>query len=169
MVGADVRLPELAITAVTDENGEVEVPGLPAGSWLVLVSTYGYSSAQSFIEFTDGAVAEGDVALTEGPVFLEGLTITAEMRSRSLEDRGFYNRERQGFGYHYDPLEIEEMIARVPSDLLRMIPGNVPPRSDGGPRNASGISGALGSGTSLPAVYVEGVFWSGDTDDLNVG
>jgi hypothetical protein len=92
------------------------------------------------------------------------------MRNRGLEDVGFYDRERQGFGYHYDPLEIEEMIATVPSDLLRMTPGlNRVTCTDGGPRNPTGISGALDCGTVGPAVYVEGVPWSGDIDDLNVG
>jgi hypothetical protein len=168
--GADVALPELALSATTNEEGEARIEEIPSGNWLVLVSGFGYSSAQSFIEFDGESIAEGDVALAEGPIYLEGLTITVEMRRRSLDDVGFYNRERQGFGYHLDPEEIEEMIATVPSDLLRMIPGtNRATCSNGGSRNATGISGALDCGTAAPALYVEGVPWSGNLDDLNVG
>jgi hypothetical protein len=186
IAGVDVDLPELGISAETDQDGEVEITGLPAGNWLVLVTGFGYNSAQSFIEFGDGAVTEGDVALTEGPIYLPGLTITAEMRSRSLDAAGFYDRERQGFGYHYDSLEIEEMFATVPSDLLRGVPGMwEPTRSAQRSRSlgAGGISGALappacppgartcipGAEPQCPALYIEGIPWGGSLDDLNVG
>ena len=168
IAGVDVGFPELGISAETDQDGEVEITGLPTGNWLVLVTGLGYNSAQSFIEFADGAVTEGDVALTEGPIFLPGLTITAEMRSRSLDDAGFYDRERQGFGYHFDPAEIEASVALVPSDLLRTVPGlNRPNQRMTGPRDP--ITGLVIQNTLPQCLWVEGVPWaSGDMDDLNI-
>jgi hypothetical protein len=168
IAGVDVGLPELGISAETDQDGEVEITGLPTGNWLVLVTGLGYNSAQSFIEFEDGAVTEGDVALTEGPIFLPGLTITAEMRSRSLDDAGFYDRERRGFGYHFDPADIDASVALVPSDLLRTVPGlNQPNQRMTGPRDP--ITGLVVQNTLPQCIWVEGVPWAyGSIDDLPI-
>jgi hypothetical protein len=133
-----------------------------------VVSGFAYASAPAFIEFDGESVTEGDIALAEGPIFLEGLTITAEMRSRSLDDAGFYDRERRGFGYHFDPQDIEESVALVPSDLLRTVPGlNRPNQRMTGPRDP--ITGAVIQNTLPQCLWVEGVPWaSGDIDDLNI-
>jgi hypothetical protein len=169
IAGVDVGFPELGISAETDQDGEVEITDLPTGNWLVLVTGLGYNSAQSFIEFGEGAVTEGDVALTEGPIFLPGLTITAEMRSRSLDDAGFYDRERRGFGYHFDPEDIEASVALVPSDLLRTVPGlNQPNQRMTGPRDP--ITGQVVQNTLPQCLWVEGIPWAGgNIDDLPIG
>jgi hypothetical protein len=143
IAGAEVSLPELALSATTNEEGEARIEQIPTGNWL----------------------------------------ITAEMRRRELEEVGFYTRERQGFGYHYDALEIDEMVATVPSDLFRGVPG-LWELSRAEARSRSGaISGALepracppdartcipGAQNQCPALYVEGLPWGGRIDDLNVG
>jgi hypothetical protein len=183
VAGAEVSLPELALSATTNEEGEARIEQIPTGNWLVVVSGFAYASAQSFITFDGDSTAEGEVALAEGPIYLEGLTITAEMRSRELEEVGFYTRERQGFGYHYDPLQIDEMVATVPSDLLRGVPGLWELQRAEQRSRSGAISGALepracppdartcvpGPQNQCPALYVEGHPWGGHMDDLTLG
>lgn len=54
--------------AITDPTGGYSVDGLPAGTYLVTISKYGYTSGTLDITITAGATANGDIALTPAPV-----------------------------------------------------------------------------------------------------
>jgi hypothetical protein len=123
VVGADVTLPELGVSAATSGSGEARIADLPSGNWLVVVSGFGYGTASSFIEFDGTSVVEGEVALAEGPVVLDGIVVTGERGQPRLQRMGFYERREVGIGRFIDRAEIDEEDPQRISDLFMGMPG----------------------------------------------
>jgi hypothetical protein len=185
VAGAEVLLPELGVSAETSETGEALLAGIPSGSWLVVVSAFGYGTASSFIAFDGTSEVEGEVALGEGPIALEGIVVTAEALEQRLIRGGFYERRTVGIGRFLDRAEIEERHPFRPSDLFRSgIPGvyvveRVKGEYDIASRRGSvgfGLStgpGVMQGGQSNPGpcimdLYFDGVLYErGMIDDLN--
>ena len=124
LAGAVVTLPELGISVATDQTGAVVIPGIPSGWFSVGVSRLGYVSFASSVEVASGPTAL-EVALSSTPIALDPVVVegqTAEING-ALDRAGFYERRAQGLGYSFDRVEIERANPRIPSDLIRGLPG----------------------------------------------
>jgi hypothetical protein len=123
VAGSDVSLPELGVSAETDDSGEALLSDLPSGRWLVVVTGLGYGTASSFIEFDGETEVEGEVALAEGPIALSEIVVSAERGLARLRDFGFYNRRTAGIGEFIDRAQIDEEDPTQPSGLFRTMAG----------------------------------------------
>jgi hypothetical protein len=119
VAGAGVAFPELGSSGVTDDTGEAVVTDIPEGTWLVLITGLGYGSATSFVEFDGTSRVEGDVALGEAPISLDGIVVSGDRGAARLELVGFESRRQAGLGYHFDAADLERVGATIPSDLFR--------------------------------------------------
>jgi hypothetical protein len=124
MAGAVVSIPELGITVATDETGAVVIPSMPAGSFSVVVSSLGYASVESPVEVEGGSIAL-EVTLASTPIPLGAVVVEGQAAeiNPALDRNGFYSRRAQGLGIFFDRAEIERANPRIPSDLIRGLPG----------------------------------------------
>ena len=123
LAGAVVSIPELGITTATDQTGAAVIPNMRPGSYAVLVSSLGYSPVESQVELGDNAALE--IALSSTPIPLEPVLVEgqADFFDPALERTGFYERRSEGLGYFFDRADIERANPRIPSDLVRFLPG----------------------------------------------
>jgi hypothetical protein len=124
--GARVGFPELDLFALADADGVAALTTIPAGAYVLEVTMDGYATAQSLVEFSPGAVAEGEVALGTEPIEIEGITVTAASRegwSAYLDRRGFYERQISAVGRYLDWIDIAEAHPIHTTDLFRSMPG----------------------------------------------
>ncbi|MDT8368177.1 MAG: carboxypeptidase regulatory-like domain-containing protein [Longimicrobiales bacterium] len=100
---------------------------------------------------------------------LEGIVIEAkrEFTDRRLERRGFYQRERKGFGKFITPEDIERR-RMVTMSLFRGIPGLFVTRDGRGLRMRGGGSFLLGGSRCAPTIFVDGAPYLGGTELLDV-
>ena len=170
VAGAQALLPELSVTAVTDQNGEALVSDIPSGRWLVVVSGLGYGSATSFIDFDGATMIEGEVALADNPIELDGIVVTADRRDLRMQRVGFNQREQMGLGRFIDRAMIEEENPLIPSDLFRTMPGILRHCPESYKCTLSNRRGAsLGSADNCGfQYYLDGIPWQATIDDINV-
>jgi hypothetical protein len=124
--GARVGFPELDLFALADTDGLAALTTIPAGVYVLEVTMDGYATAQSLVEFSPGAVAEGEVALGTQPIEIEGITVTANSRegwNAYLDRRGFYQRQISGVGRYLDWIDIAGAHPVFTTDLFRTMPG----------------------------------------------
>ena len=89
------------------------------------------AQALGFLTFFDGPVpldaaapVEVELRLQPAPITLDSLSVSVERRVRSLEENGFYSRERLGAGFHIDRTAIQRQVSAIDlADVLRTIPG----------------------------------------------
>ena len=151
VAGAEVSLPELGVSAETNESGEASLSGIPPGLWLVTVAGLGYGGATSFIDFDGESTVEGEVALAEGPIALDEIVVTAEAGSQRLQRMGFYQRRTAGIGRFLDRAAIEEENPTIPSDLFRAMAGfeRVEEMDEPGVFKIANRRGSMGFGLDL--------------------
>ena len=124
--GARVGFPELDLFALSDADGLAVLTTIPAGTHVLEVTMDGYATAQSLVEFSPGAAAEGEVALGTEPIEIEGITVTANSRegwNAYLDSRGFYQRQISGLGRYLDWIDIAEAHPVYTTDLFRTMSG----------------------------------------------
>jgi hypothetical protein len=182
--GARVGFPELDLFALSDTDGLAALTTIPAGTYVFEITMDGYATAQSLVEFSPGAVAEGEVALGTQPIEIDGITVTATSRegwNAYLDRRGFYQRQISGLGHYLDWIDIAEAHAIFTTDLFRSVPGlevrwgNVGWGDDGVPSGSpNGVSvhnrrlafAGFDNPNGCPMqVFLDGVPWPGG--DIN--
>lgn len=153
----------------TDSSGRFRLENLPPGSVTIRVASIGLGSNQVTVPLRENTVTEAVLLFSPEVLRLEELQVSVR-RERNPRLRAFERRRAQGIGYFLTPREIREADARLPSDLLRRVPGVVVgSRTTGGTRIRFG-RGDLGGGLDCPPlVYVDGVHRPGlNFDELNV-
>ena len=146
--GAPIGPGRLALTA---DNGQFRVPGLPTGPVTIVVRRIGFQAVTIDTMAANGPAL--DIALT--PVAQRLAPVVVRERRRGATYSGHladFNRRRdQGFGRFLTQTDIDSRHALRTSDLLRMIPGmNVVPN---GPVNSLRIRN---SGCD-PLVWLDGM------------
>lgn len=140
----------------SDRDGRVRVPNIPPGERMVIVSRPGYTGERVTIGFGRENV-EGEVELRVLPVTLAPVTVVADQQIRSLRERDFYNRVRNGHGSVLMRDEIERMRPRNTMDVMRRLRGfRVGYNPQGQVVLTSARSGNMGS-SCTPQVYLDGV------------
>jgi hypothetical protein len=121
--GAQVGFPDLGLFRLAAASGIAQILDIPPGPRTLEVTMLGYGKASRMILLEAHAVATGDIALTNDPIEIEGLTVTASAQIQRLRDVGYYDREKMGFGHHLGTLELSAIVATQPGDYFYKIPG----------------------------------------------
>jgi hypothetical protein len=128
--GADVRLYRTdslgnAIFASyprlrADSTGAFEYRHLPAGVYLLEVRRIGYEPVDGRLTLTEGQVFQPRVVMSRVVAQLPGVVTTANRswRARVIEQSGFLDRQRAGFGHFIDQREIDRLRPNSVYSLL---------------------------------------------------
>ena len=156
--GAVVGFPDLKLFILTAETGDATLTDIPPGDHNLEVTMLGYGRASALLHLDPGAVGVGEIQLSVQPIEIAGITVDGRsLWSPHLDRRGFYDRDKRGFGYHFDRTDIEKLNAFWPSDILRRTPGML----------RAAMSSFM-SGGCRPRIWVDGMRWRGTVDDLPI-
>lgn len=141
--GAEVRLRQgtdeswIGAEVTTNEDGEFRTPPLQPGSYELRVRLLGYRTLTQDVEVEGASPMTISVELAREVVELEGIAVVAT-RNPYLDESGFYERQRAGFG---PTLTREEILARSPRQMTDVI------------RGFAGVELVLGDSPTSPFVF----------------
>lgn len=123
VVGAFVKI-DGNVGGITDDSGRFHAE-LPPGTHEVDIRRLGYQPRTfKIILAPDVLEAKLRVALSQVPVELPEVVVQPERTKLVFGDRrGFYRRQRLGFGHFITRTDIELRLPQVLSDVLRPLPG----------------------------------------------
>jgi hypothetical protein len=183
LAGAQVSVDE-HVRGVTDERGELTVPGLAAGTHRASVSLIGRIPRAVLLQLTPGEERDALVLLEPVSIALPGITAAARARSRDVRIEDFYRRAQSStLGRFVTRAQIEEKNAIRFTDIFHGVPGvQVVPSAMGETLiNTRAISMGLtrvsggrrpgqlvqGSGECMPRLFVDGFPYQLDEAPLN--
>lgn len=126
--GVVVRiLPPVDRQAITDEAGRFALADVPAAVHEVEVSHIAYGTARQLVNVPEGATVEVWVEIMPAAIDVGSIQVRVAILNPGLEEVGFYDRSRFGFGRFFDEIDLRR---RTLSSALR----------EGGARLAGGAS-----------------------------
>ena len=163
--GAVVNLLASGYGAITDSAGNFRIPQTWAGRDTVEVRFIGYEPSTTPIELAPRETSRVTLLLSPTAVRVADLVVEVRQTRRSRNLEGFLERKDRGFGEFFTPRDIVLRNPRLPSDLMRGIPGVTVGRIQYGKAPVF-----IGTGERLgcpPAIYLDGVYQAGmDLDDI---
>ena len=122
VMGVEMSVDGTSVLSITNEQGEFHFEEVLSGSLILRSSRLGYQERMDSLSVPEGALIDVTVRLSTEPVELDELVV--EVRSRLLEQRGFYERQRTGYGGVFiDRETIEDRNPNVLTDLFRTMSG----------------------------------------------
>jgi hypothetical protein len=118
--GAEVALPELGKSVLTDAAGAFRIAGIPAGEHRIVVRRVGYGAADVMQRFRAGETLERRVVLGRA-VILEPVTVSARGDERTLAS--FEEHRRVGLGHFVTREEIAKYEGMQLRSVIQQIPG----------------------------------------------
>lgn len=163
--GAVVNLIGSGVGALTDSTGAFRIPQTWAGRDSIEVRFIGYTPSGLSVDLVPDETTEITLLLSATVVRVADLTVQVRQTRRARNLEGFVRRMERGFGQFFTPKDIRNRNPRLPSDLLRGVPGVTVGRIEYGRAEVY-----LGSGERLrcpPAIYLDGVYQAGmQLDDI---
>jgi hypothetical protein len=134
--GAEARIAAASRSAFSDHDGIIRIQGIPTGSHVVEVRRLGYRTELLRVDFSPGAVVEGEIELVVEPVLGDSLHVQAGRQSARLRRAGFHDRQSWNDGTFLTRDQLSTRRARSPAELLQGVRGTrvVPTRTAGGYR-----------------------------------
>ncbi|HWK89319.1 MAG TPA: TonB-dependent receptor [Longimicrobium sp.] len=109
---------------VTDQQGRFELRAPAAGEYLVYAARVGFEARlEGPVPVGLSEPTEVEFRLERRSVALDPVSVSAERQNRPLANRGFYERQRAGFGHFITADEIEVRNPDNVRELLRTVPG----------------------------------------------
>jgi CarboxypepD_reg-like domain len=118
---AEVRVRDSRLAAVTRADGTFDLPDLPAGAHWLQVSHVAYQARQDSLVVQQSTRLQLTIRLAQNAIALKRIEV--QVRSRVLEQAGYYEREERGFGTYLSRYDWDDRSPRMPSDLMRTIAG----------------------------------------------
>ncbi len=120
--GAEVVLTGTEHHAITGSDGRFRIGDVPSGSYVVETHMLGFEARADTVSVPAGLVIDAEVGLATQAIKLDPITVT--VRSRWLDQNGFFDRRTSGLsGHFFTRRDIEEKHPALFTDLLRDIPG----------------------------------------------
>lgn len=120
VLGAEITLPDLDLSRITDGRGAFRVRDIPGGTHRVVVRKVGYGPVDTKLDFGPNETVERRVVLTRMTV-LEEVRVTATIHDRLMTQ--FNENVKLGLGHFITPDEMRKNEGRKLSDLLTLLPG----------------------------------------------
>ncbi len=165
--GAVVTLLGSGYGAITDSAGNFRVPQTWAGQDTIEVRFIGYEASRTPVELAADETTRITLLLSQTVVRVADLVVEVRQTRKSRKLQGFVERMQKGFGTFFTPRDILNRQPRLPSDLLRGLPGVRVGRMEHGKQPVYFTSGAGTRYDCPPAIYLDGVYQAGmDLDDI---
>ena len=120
--GVLLSLPVAERTALTESDGRFLLGDIPAGRYVMDSQMLGYGERRDTIDILPGLVIEAQVALTTRAIALAPISVT--VRSRWLDQNGFYSRRTDGMaGHFFTGDDIRARGLTQFTELFRDVPG----------------------------------------------
>jgi len=120
---ATVRLGENGPRTLTNDRGYFLFESFPWGVYNLHVRHLAYAAFTAPVRVAGGMSHSVEIQLSQEPIELEGITVTAEARRTQSHIEGLVSRMNRGFGSFITREKLEARpSSRVP-DLLREVPG----------------------------------------------
>ncbi len=159
--GAEVALPELGMTAITNDRGVFRLTDIPSGEQVVQVRRVGYAPLDQRVQFGPNETVSKRLLL-ERVVLLDSVRTTAS----ESEIPDFEEHKRLGLGHFLTRVELEQRAASHLGEVLEVFPSIQIYRPPMHPTRAyaarsRGVTSILGTGAQqggvcLASVYVDG-------------
>ena len=146
VVSAEVSVPRLRRTAVTDSLGRFRLSGLPPGLHRFVVRAAGYAADTIEVDIDEVESVVRDFALRPAETRLPEVRVSAEGREEAgAKLAGFRERRRLGVGHFLDREALARWDKQRTADALRHIPGLDVRRGTGDKAWISAGRGATGA------------------------
>lgn len=120
IVGAEVALPELGKSAVTDAKGHFVLTGISAGDHQILIRRLGYGPAETRLLFQGDSTIERQIVLGRA-VTLEPVVISEHAIDRAMAS--FEENRRLGLGHFLTRADLAKMEGVSVGAILETLPG----------------------------------------------
>jgi hypothetical protein len=129
LAGAEVSLPDAAITKLTDANGVFRLTDIPAGKQRVLVRRIGFGQLDTVMIFRENETIERRVTLGR-IVTLDSVVVAAARGDLLMAD--FEENRKMGFGRFITPEQLTKMEGQTLASVLQQLQGIALTRGSGG-------------------------------------
>jgi carboxypeptidase family protein/TonB-dependent receptor-like protein len=154
---ARVEARPTGVSGVTGVDGTFSIDGIPTGTQLIVVRRLGFAPVGVPVNVTSRQPTDITVTLAPALNVLDPVLVTAR-RNYALEKRGFFQRQRAGWGKYFTRDDIKNRNPQFLTDILREVPGIRVSRAIGGTVIQSG-NRPYGSGGGCTQLYVDGIQW----------
>lgn len=107
---------------LTDESGSFRTPPVPQGEYRLLVSALGYRDLSQTVDVEGASPMDLAIQLVPEAMELDAVVVRG-VRSRWLDDVGFYQRRERGIGRTFTRQELERRATSRVSDVFRTLAG----------------------------------------------
>ena len=163
--GATVIMALSGMGAITTEDGTFRIPVTPAGHDTVEVRRIGFEPARLAIDLVADETNRATFLLSDSYIRLQELVVEARQTRADRNLSGLEQRMELGQGTFFLPEQIIRRNPRLPSDLLRGLPGVTVSRIQH--NRATVRFRGFSQSNCAPALYLDGVYQAGmEFDDL---
>jgi len=149
--GAEVSIPRLGKTAVTDSLGGFLIPGIELGREVVMVKRIGFTSITSQLQFSKAETVDVDFLMLPTAQRLAQVEVKGKPREAKLME--FDRRRAEGFGHFITLDQLVNQQNRLLSEVINTIPGQQIYRSNNS--TAAWVASARGQQSVLGTFKVD--------------
>lgn len=119
--GAEVSIPQLRISVLSDSAGRFRLTGIPPGKQFVNVKRLGFRPVSALLDFRAGDTVDTDFLLAKSVTTLGQVDVQGKKTRPGLAE--FERHKENGFGRFLGPEELEKNSTRQFAEVLQLIPG----------------------------------------------
>jgi hypothetical protein len=153
VAGADVVV-DATHRDLTNVRGEFSISGLMPGRINLVARRLGYTPIVTTVQADPGLIVHLAIRLVPASTQLSPVVVKGSRLDRALEENGFYERQKLGFGHYFD----SEYLSHHQGDISRVV-GMVPSVSIA--RSRTGETSAIlrrGMRTCRLSLFIDGVY-----------
>jgi len=122
VANARVDVSGTGAATLSREDGSFGFSDLPSGTQALVVRQLGFEPVEVAVELSGKAPRQVTVTMSKPARVLDPVAVTATASKDGLDQVGFAQRKKNGFGYFMGPDEINDRQATKMTDLFRTIP-----------------------------------------------
>ena len=122
VANARVDVSGTGAATLSREDGSFGFSDLPSGTQALVVRQLGFEPVEVAVELTAKAPRQVTVTMSKPARVLDPVAVHAEASKDGLDQVGFSDRKKTGFGYFMGPDELNDRQATRMTDLFRTIP-----------------------------------------------
>jgi Carboxypeptidase regulatory-like domain/TonB-dependent Receptor Plug Domain len=122
VANARVDVSGTGAAALSRDDGTFGFTDLPSGTQALVVRQLGFEPVEMAVELSGRAPRQVTVTMSKPARILDPVAVVAERSKDGLDQVGFGQRKKNGFGYFMGPDEIQQRQATRMTDLFRTVP-----------------------------------------------